>query len=302
MLPLTIDNDRVATVRLEQPGRPVIVLDHALIRALDRTLQSVPPDIAGLIVASASERAFIAGADLNAILDLDDDALLRYLEYAAGVFARLSNFPFPTAAAINGAALGGGLELAMHCDGLIAAPSPTGKPYPVGLPEAGLAICPGWGGTNLLPARMADAADAIRRTAEGRPLTFDQAASAGVFDAVAASPGELIQTAARWLQSPGARAGATRSNRDGAPARWNGRMGRAPRVLEALDQVRPELPKTAAGAAVADCVNIGLTQGWAAAIAAERRHLVRLRHTPEARGAITAFFAKSGAKPGGAKP
>src|SRR4030095_4414837 len=85
--------------------------------------------------------------------------------------------------AINGAALGGGLELAMHCDGLVAAPPPSrdgapGKPYPVGLPEAGLGLCPGWGGTNLLPARM-DAADAIRRAASGQTMTDDEGAGGG---------------------------------------------------------------------------------------------------------------------------
>jgi enoyl-CoA hydratase/carnithine racemase len=296
MLPITSDQAGIVTLRLEQPGRPVIVLDHALIQALEATLKQVSKDATGLILASASERVFIAGADLNAIQDLDDSQLMRYLEYAAGVFARLSLFPFPTVAAINGAALGGGLELAMHCDGLVAAPAPSGKPYPVGLPEAGLAICPGWGGTNLLPARMADAADAIRRTAEGRPLSYDEAVAAGLFDAVGATSADLLPAAARWLATPAAKVCATRQSRDGAPARWIGRHGRAAAVLRALDDVRPDLPKTDAAAAVAACVDTGLNQGWPDAIAAERRHLTRLRHTPGAREAIANFFAKSSAK------
>ena len=162
----------MVVLRLEQPGKPVIVLDQELIQRLEATIKSLPKDIRGLVLASASDRVFVAGADLKAISEWDDSQLLRYLEYAAGVFGLLPYLPFPTVAAINGAALGGGLELAMHCDGLIAAPpaprdGQPGKPYPVGLPESGLGLCPGWGGTNLLPARM-DAAEAIRRTASGR--------------------------------------------------------------------------------------------------------------------------------------
>ena len=193
MTPLTlvVDDHRIATVTLEQPGKPVVVLDHELIRRLEATLASVPGDCRGLVLASASERVFIAGADLKSIQDLSDADLHRYLQHGSRVFAMLAQFPFPTAAAINGAALGGGLELAMHCDALIASPPVPGKdgtirPYPIGLPEAGLCICPGWGGTNLLGARI-DPLVAFTRTALGQPLSFDEARAAGLFDSVAPS-------------------------------------------------------------------------------------------------------------------
>lgn len=281
----------VAVVRLEQPGKPVVVLDLDLFRRLEATLRALPRDLRGLVVASASERVFVAGADLNAIRDLDDAALDRYLAYGSSVFGLIADLPFPTAAAINGAALGGGLELAMHCDGLIAAPPPArdgqpGKPYPVGLPEAGLAICPGWGGTNLLPARM-DPSEAIRRTASGHPMTFDEAVAAGLFDRVAATSADLIATAKAWVVEQ------RRAERDGSPLRWIGRGRFAASVLAALDAVRPELPATAAASAVADAVDVGLSRGYPAALECERKHLVRLRHTPGARAALEAFFAKS---------
>lgn len=316
-LPFEIETDTtpefagIVTIRLTQPGKPVVVLDHALIQQLDATLQAVPASATGVVLASSAERAFVAGADLKAIQELDDSSLHRYLEYAAGVFARLSNFPCPTVAAIHGATLGGGLELAMHCDGLVACPPPMrdgqpGKAYPVGLPEAGLCICPGWGGTNLLPARM-DPAEAIRLTALGKPMNFEEARAAGVFDAVADSPEALLSTAKRWLRSqksPG------RSGRDGAPRRWIGRMEPASgpnrpgpsAVLAALEAVQAEnvgVPAYAPGtpaAAVLGAINAGLTQGWAAALAFERRELVRLRNTPAGKDAIAAFFAKSAKK------
>jgi enoyl-CoA hydratase/carnithine racemase len=281
-------------VRLEQPGRPVVVLDQDLIRRLEMALQSVPRDAAGLVLASASERVFVAGADLKTISEWDDPQLEKYLAYGSRVFAMLAAFPFPTAAAINGAALGGGLELAMHCDGLIAArpvghDGSLGKPYPVGLPEAGLGLCPGWGGTNLLPARM-DPAEAIKRTASGMNMTFTEAEGFGLFDAVSASPGTLLDDALAWVS---ARAKQGRMERDGAPLRWIGRPPVAAQVVSASDAVRAELPASESARAVALAVEAGLTRGWDAAVEVERKELVRLRHTPAARAALAAFFAKS---------
>lgn len=281
----------IVTVRMEDPAKPVLVLDHQLIQRLEVTLLAVPVPSAGLILATTSDRVFVAGADLKTISEWDDSQLTRYLEYGAKVFAMLADFPFPTAAAINGAALGGGLELAMHCDALVGAPSPTGKPYPIGLPEAGLSLCPGWGGTNLLPARI-DAADAISRTAGGRTMLFDEAVKAGLFDKVASSAGELLNTA----KSAVAELRTRPSQRDGAPKRWIGRPDRAAPVLKALDSIKSELPQTDSARAVTEAIDAGLTRGWQAALEVERRHLVRLRHTPAARQALEAFFAKASAK------
>lgn len=280
----------IVTVRLHQEGRPVVVLDHDLIQRLEMTLKHVPHDATGLMLASSSDRVFVAGADLKTVQDEDDNRLHKYLQYGARVFGMLSSFPFPTVAAINGAALGGGLELAMHCDGLVGAPG--AKPYPIGLPEAGLSICPGWGGTNLLPARM-DPCEAILRTATGKPFTFDEARSQNLFDEVARSQDALTETAKQWLV--GQRTG-EKIKRDGAPLKWIGRPELAPEVLDGLDAVRPELPDTGAASAVAEAVETGLSKGWEAALEVERARLVQLRASPEGRAAIKAFFEKSASK------
>lgn len=301
LLPLHRETDGphagIVTLTLEQRNsdgtlRPVVVLDHDLMIRLDATLDAVPGDARGLVLASAAPRAFVAGADLKAVANLDDEHLHRYLELGARVFARLCACPFPTAAAINAAALGGGLEIAMHCDGLIgatpvAAADRPAKPYPVGLPEAGLGICPGWGGTNLLPARL-DPATAITMTAEGKPTTSDKAT--GLFDAVASEGKSVIDAAKRWLTTQRI----TRGDRDGAPRMWIGRPAIAAKVLSSLDSIRGRLADTEAARAVAEAVEVGLSRGWQAAIACEREHLVRLRHTPRAKEAIAAFFARSG--------
>jgi 3-hydroxyacyl-CoA dehydrogenase/enoyl-CoA hydratase/3-hydroxybutyryl-CoA epimerase/enoyl-CoA isomerase len=282
----------VVTVRLDQPGRPVVVLDHALIQRLEATFRAIDREaerVAGLVLASASERAFVAGADLRAITELDDQSLERYLEYGSRIFGMLCRFPFPTVAAICGAALGGGLELAMHCGGMVGAPSPSGKPYMIGLPEASLGICPGWGGTNLLPARIAPA-DAIRRAATGKPMDYDEAVLAGLFDETASNTGDLISTAKGWLAKAGRRG---RAERTGEPTRWIGRPDRAAEVLQVLDAIRLDLPETEPAAAVVAAVDAGVTRGWEAALKVERRELLRLRRTPAATAAIEAFFART---------
>lgn len=282
----------IAVVRLEQAGSAMVVLDEPLIRRIEATLLALPRNAAGLVLASASPRVFIAGADLKLIQSLGDAELDRYLAYGQRVFGMISALPFPTVAAINGAALGGGLEIAMHCDALIGAPSPTGKPYPVGLPEAGLSICPGWGGTNLLPARI-DPADAIVRTAAGKPMTFDEARGAGLFDEVAPDAEGLIGACRNWIVAQRRRG---LPPRDGAPARWIGRSGTRERVAAALPAVRDALPHTEPARAVIDAVNAGLDRGWQAALDVERRELVRLRSTQAGKAAIEAFFEKSGKK------
>ncbi len=298
--PLDRDDAGIVTVRLDQspsPPSPMVVLDHGLIRRIEATLNGVRrgPSPTGFILASASPRVFIAGADLKTIQSpltpgsqgWGDEQLDEYLAYGQRVFGMICSLGCPSVAAINGAALGGGLEIAMHCDALVAAPSASGKPYPIGLPEAGLSICPGWGGTNLLPARM-DAADAILRTAAGKTMNFDEARAAGLFDAVAESPDALIATAKRWIAERRHDA----RQRDGSPSRWIGRAATRAKVESAIDAVRDQLPATEPAAACVAAVRAGLRDGWAAALEVERRELVCLRNTPAGRAAIAGFFAK----------
>lgn len=288
----------IYVLTLEPNQGPMVVLDEALIGRIEASLTAFPQDAAGMILASGSPRVFVAGADLKQIEGLDGPGLERYLAFGQRVFGMISRLPCATAAAINGAALGGGLELAMHCDGLVAARAPMrdgqpGKPYMIGLPEAGLSICPGWGGTNLMPARM-DAREAIQRTAEGRPMSLDEAVAARFIDVLAPSAEGLIPTAAKWLREHGSAALAVR--RDGFPSRWIGRSASRSAAMAAIIEVQDDLPKTDAAAAVVRAVRAGLEQGWPGALEVERKELNRLRYTDAGRSAIRAFFEKSAKK------
>lgn len=275
----------IAVLTLIQSDRPVVVIDQPLLDQLDATLDSLPSELGGFVLASGAERAFVAGADLKSIMSMNDDELHTYLEFGASVFQKIADLPCPTAAAIHSVALGGGLELAMHCDALVACVDPDARPFLIGLPEAGLKICPGWGGTNLLPARL-DPYDAIVATATGVPMKSDHPNATALFDAVVETRDELIDAAKAWVATNPA------SERTSTPSRCIDKTNRD-EIASALERARAELEPAPHVDAVLDCVETGIKKGWSAAIAKEREHLVALRHTEPAQDAINAFFAKS---------
>ncbi len=281
------DADGIVTLWLApNPAKPrggVVVLDAWLIGAIaDACAQVAREGCTGLVLASESARVFVAGADLAEIDALDDAGLHAYLQRGAAAFAAIPALGVPTVAVVHKAALGGGLELAMHCDALIGTlPAEGEKPWLVGLPECGLCICPGWGGTQMLPARI-DPLSAIMATANGTPWKCADV-PAGLFATIlpaGSTTPQMIDEAKRWI-----RAAHTAPRRTIGPAD-------AARIRPALAQATAALPATAHGAACLDCVRIGLEQGWEAAVAAERAHLVRLRHTPQAREKLAAFLAR----------
>ncbi|MFK7760458.1 MAG: enoyl-CoA hydratase-related protein [Phycisphaerales bacterium] len=278
------DGAVIAVLTLDQPGRPVVVIDESLLQRLDATLDTLPAELGGFVLHSSAPRAFVAGADLKAIMAMDDAELHAYLEMGARVFGRIADLACPTAAAIHSVALGGGLELAMHCDGLVGLIDPDAKPFLIGLPEAGLKICPGWGGTNLLAARI-DAEQAIVMTANGRAMKSDQADEFGLFDVTVTSQDELIGAARAWVgaQEAPVRAGRPLRCIDGSNAD-DMRIA----LNAAVDQVEPGLHTDA----VCDAVSVGIESGWDAAIGRERDHLVKLRHSAPAQEAIGAFLNK----------
>ncbi len=283
------DGASIATVTLDQPGRPVVVIDQSLLEQLDATLDTLPDNLGGFILASAAPRAYIAGADLKAIMAMNDADLHQYLEFGAKVFQRIADLPCISVAAIHSVALGGGLELAMHCDLLLGVVDPDAKPYIIGLPEAGLKICPGWGGTNLLPSRI-DPAQGIEATATGRVFKSDRAAELGLFDATVTSADQLHDAAMQLI------ANTATPSRNGHPSRCIQTVESTQSIRDAIDTVRANVGGQEHTDAVLDAVGIGLDNGWASALQCERNHLVRLRHTPPAQDAITAFFDKSKAK------
>ena len=279
---------KLATLTLRQEGRPVVVIEQELLEQIDATIDSLPHDLDGFVLASAGERAFVAGADLKAIMALTDAQLHTYLEYGAKVFQRIADMPWPTCAAIHSTTLGGGLELAMHCDGLIGYVNPEDRPFLIGLPETGLKICPGWGGTNLLPARI-NVPTAVLATVSGAPFKSTEAAKLGLFDSTTPQKQDVVHCARNWV------IGRDTAGRAQGPSRCIQTMN-TDEVESQFESIVADIEPSLHADAVIDCVRTGLKSGWQAALQAERDHLVRLRNTEPAREAIEAFFAKTNKK------
>ncbi|WP_027856549.1 fatty acid oxidation complex subunit alpha FadB [Marinobacterium jannaschii] len=153
-------------------------------------------DIKGLLISSAKP-AFIVGADITGFQEnfaLSSEELKAWINETHAVFATLESLPFPTVAAINGMALGGGFELALSADYRVLSADAR-----VGLPEVNLGICPGWGGTVRL-SRLIGAEAALQWMMTGKAQKASVALKQGAADSVA-PPAELRDVAMAMLNS-----------------------------------------------------------------------------------------------------
>ncbi|MCT2594709.1 enoyl-CoA hydratase/isomerase family protein [Streptomyces sp. N2-109] len=108
--------------------------------------------VRAVVVSSTSDRAFCVGADLKERNSFTDDELASQRPYTRAAYAGVLELPVPTIAAVHGYALGGGFEIALSCDLIVADPTAV-----VGLPEVSVGVIPGGGGTQLLPRRVGTA-------------------------------------------------------------------------------------------------------------------------------------------------
>ena len=149
----------------------VNILTSKLMSHLETIFQDLAnQDLKALVIASNKPGIFIAGADINEIKDISDasDAELK-ARNGQSVLNQLALLPFPTIAAIQGACLGGGCELALACDYRVASESSN-----IGLPEVNLGIIPGFGGTQRLP-KLIGIQRALPIILKGKPVNAKQA-------------------------------------------------------------------------------------------------------------------------------
>ena len=170
----------VAHLTLDDP--PLNLVTRELLielgAALDILEGSFPGDVRAVVVTGAGERAFSAGSHVKEFESQRGPEGRERHALESGVADRLARLPMPTIAAIEGNALGGGLELALCCDIRVASESSR-----LGLPEVRLAVTPGAGGTQRLP-RVVGAARAKELILTGRVLTADEAERIGLVSRV----------------------------------------------------------------------------------------------------------------------
>lgn len=193
--PWQLDEYEFENLTLDQHG-PVAVLTvnrpqalNALNRATLEELQAATEllgeheEIMALIVTGGGEKAFVAGADISELAQMNGAYDGREMAlFGQSVMTGLSQLPMPVIAAIGGYALGGGLELALACDLRVASPRAR-----LGLPEVTLGVIPGFGGTQRLP-RLIGAGRALDMMLTARQVGAEEALGMGLVNYVADQP------------------------------------------------------------------------------------------------------------------
>ena len=184
--------DAIGYVVLDRP--PANSYDPAFVDELDAAIEAAKNDdeVRVIVVRSASEKFFSAGADVAFFAKSDLAAQIAFVARANDAMSKLESTPKVVVAAINGHCLGGGLEIALCCDFRIAAEGA----YKIGLPEVTLGLLPGTGGTQRLP-RLIGRQKALGLMLKGTTLSPQDAKDAGIVDEVV--PAAELQSRATAL-------------------------------------------------------------------------------------------------------
>lgn len=170
--------DHALVVTLDNP--PVNVLSRTVLDALSARLEEAEsdPEVRVVVLASAAEKAFAAGANIREMAPMGPSEAFEHGTRGQNITRRIEHLPLPVIAAVHGVCFGGGCEIALACDFIIASADAQ-----FGQPEINLGVMPGWGGTQRLPRRIG-AARARRWILTGRPVTAEAAENAGLVDRV----------------------------------------------------------------------------------------------------------------------
>ena len=182
-------DERVVTLTIDHP--PVNALNQSTLVELNEAVDEViaNPEVHAVVITGAGQLAFVAGADITEFAKIEDGNQARTVSQSVhAIYNKIELSPKPFIAAINGVALGGGLELAMACHMRI-----IGDRAKVGQPEINLGIIPGWGGTQRLP-RLVGSAKAIELILTGDSITAQEAYRLNLVNKVVPG-GEVLKTA-----------------------------------------------------------------------------------------------------------
>jgi len=137
----------IAILKINRP-KVLNALNRATLLEIQRALKELEkdPEVRVLIITGEGEKAFVAGADISEMAPMNPKEALEFSKLGHETLNLIEEFPSPVIAAVNGYALGGGLELVLACDIILASENAR-----LGLPEVTLGICPGFGGTQRLP-------------------------------------------------------------------------------------------------------------------------------------------------------
>ncbi|MZR11679.1 3-hydroxyacyl-CoA dehydrogenase [Maritimibacter sp. DP07] len=287
MIECDIGTDGIAILTVATPG-PVNALSRAFNVAFDEAVEAVlADDLVRAVIVTSSKNDFAIGGDLDELrAAMTPAAVAQIVDPFNAALRRLETCGKPVVAAMTGSALGGGYELALACNHRIAADRPRAV---FGLPEAGLGLMPGAGGTQRLPRLIgiAPAADLMLR---GRVLSGADALKAGLIDELVA-PEDLIPAARRWLDS--APEPTQPWDRHGFSAPGDDPNSRPGRMFFAAQwaKVRARSAGTnAAAMAILHVLHHGMERRLDPALIVERRQFLRIAASLEAKNTVRSLF------------
>jgi 3-hydroxyacyl-CoA dehydrogenase/enoyl-CoA hydratase/3-hydroxybutyryl-CoA epimerase len=290
-------SDGVAMVTLDHPTKPVNTLSPAVVAEFQEMVAPLldEPGVRALVVVSAKPDTFIAGADLELIEGLGETEISAMSRDGNALLERIATSKKPVVAAVHGAALGGGLEVALACHYILASDDPKTV---LAQSEVMLGLLPAGGGTQRLVERVGLVA-ALPMLLTGKRVRARRAKKMGLVDAVT-TPGGIGETGVR-----------------AALALAAGSLKRTPRKKTLLDRLVSTAPGRAlvlrkarqqvavqtrglypAPPAILDCVETGLKEGLLAGLARESESFGKLAVTPESRNLVRLFHAVNEAKKG----
>ncbi|MDA8655997.1 3-hydroxyacyl-CoA dehydrogenase NAD-binding domain-containing protein [Luminiphilus sp.] len=298
------DSNNIVTVTMDMDG-PVNSMSDAFLPLLEETLGKLEADddLAGVVLASGKS-TFFAGGDLNMLCAVTEETVEAFFDGMCATKAamrRLEKLHAPVCAAINGAALGGGLELALSCHHRIAW---NNRSVQLGFPEVTLGLLPGGGG-NVKAVYLMGLMAANEYIVEGKRVAPEKALASGLIDAVIEDKDELLSAAKQWLLA----------NKDDESARtqpWDtkgykipGGNIRNPQVAQMVTMGAPMIRKNTRGLLPApekifDVAVQALTVDFETAMRIESRGLAELALTPQAKNMINTFFFQMNKVNGGA--
>jgi 3-hydroxyacyl-CoA dehydrogenase/enoyl-CoA hydratase/3-hydroxybutyryl-CoA epimerase len=293
----TTMDDEIAVVTFDLPGEPVNKLTNAVRVEFEALLIRLRDDqeVKGVVLTSGKPDTFIAGADIEEFTALTTQVEAERLSFEGQeMVSRVETLPKPVVAAIHGACLGGGLELALACHYRIATDHPKTQ---LGLPEVQLGLLPGAGGCQRLP-RLIGASAALDLILTGRSERAAKALRLGLVDEVV--PPSILRRVAVEAARRLARGGPVRRTpRGGMRAMLLDRTPAGRRLV--YRGARAQVLKKTGGhypapLAALEAVRTGLEHGVAAGLAEEHRAFGQLAVSDVSRKLVQIFFATTALK------
>ncbi len=298
------NDQNIGIITIDVKGESQNTLKAQFVSEIIKLLDSVEADtsLVGLIIRSGKKDSFIAGADISMLKNIKTAAEAQALgESGQNIFNRLEQLKLPVVAAIDGACLGGGLELAMACHQRVATESAKTK---LGLPEVQLGVLPGSGGTQRLP-RLVGIATALDLMLTGKQLDGKRALKAGLIDELVPEANLMLAAQKRVLSMAATKR--WRKSSDKPAVNWKGSLsgpGAQKLALESnsfgrkimFDQARKQLRAKTKGnypapEKIIECVEMGMEHGFKKGLEVEARYFGELVVSKEAVQLINLFFA-----------